>query len=151
MIGRRHYWLRNGALPTGWPARDMHHLHRDWDYLLGGTRGPIRSNYPPLNAWIDDESLVVTAEIAGVDPEDIQLSVENDTLILSGMRPAEELPETAKVRRRERGSGKFERKLELPFTVDADAVEATVSNGILQIVLPRLPEEKPKKIAVNAV
>ena len=85
-----------------------------------------------------------------VDPEDIQLSVENETLILSGTRATEEVPENARLRRRERSMGDFTRTLELPFRIDPDGVEATVSNGVLQIVLPRLPEEKPKKIAVNS-
>ncbi len=150
MLSRRHYWNRNGAWPAGSFASDMRRLQHEMDFLFGGTRGPNQGNYPPLNAWINDEGLIVTAEIAGVDPDGIELTVENETLVLSGAREAEELPESARQRRRERGFGEFSRTLELPFKIDASAVEATASNGVLQIVLPRLPEEKPRKIAVNA-
>lgn len=150
MSNRRHYWRRNSIWPMGSFANDIQRLQHEMDFLFGGTRGPNRSNYPPLNAWIGDEGLIVTAEIAGVDPDDIQLTVENEMLILSGTREPEELPENARQRRRERGHGEFSRTLELPFRIDASAVEATASNGVLQIVLPRLPEEKPRKISVNA-
>lgn len=150
MLNRNHYWKRNGAWPAGSLASDIRRLQHDMDFLFGGTRGPNQANYPPLNAWINDEGLVVTAEIAGVDPENVQLTVENETLILSGTRESEELPDSTQRRRSERSFGEFNRTLELPFKVDADSVEATVRNGLLQIALPRLPEEKPKKITVNA-
>jgi HSP20 family protein len=150
MLSRRHHWGRNRAWSTGSFVSDMRRLEHEMDFLFGGTRGPNRSDYPPLNAWVGDEGLIVTAEIAGVDPDDIQLTVENETLILSGTREVEELPENARHRRRERGFGEFSRTLELPFRIDASSIEATAGNGVLQIVLPRLPEEKPRKISVNA-
>ena len=90
MMSRRHYWNRNGGRPTWSFAGDMRRLQQDMDFLFGGTRGPIQGNYPRLNAWINDEGLVITAEIAGVDPDDIQLSIENETLTLSGSRKADE-------------------------------------------------------------
>jgi HSP20 family protein len=151
MFRRNHYLKRNGVWPTGAIVGDMRRWQHDMDFLFGGTRGPNQVNYPPLNAWIDDEGLIVTAEIAGVDPENIQITVENETLNLSGNHITEELPESARHLRRERGFGEFTRKLELPFQIDADSVEATVRNGVLQIVLPRLPEEKPTTITVKAV
>jgi HSP20 family protein len=150
MLSRRYHWGRNRAWSTGSFVSDMRRLEHEMDFLFGGTRGPNRSDYPPLNAWVGDEGLIVTAEIAGVDPDDIQLTVENETLILSGTREVEELPENARHRRRERGFGEFSRTLELPFRIDASSIEATAGNGVLQIVLPRLPEEKPRKISVNA-
>jgi HSP20 family protein len=150
MFRRNHYAKRNGVWPTGAIVSDMRRLQHDMDFLFGGTRGPHQANYPPLNAWIDDEGLIVTAEIAGVDPENIQIAVENEALYLSGKRITEELPESARRLRRERSFGEFTRTLELPFQIDADSVEATIRNGVLQIVLPRLPEEKPTKITVKA-
>jgi HSP20 family protein len=120
------------------------------EFLLGGTRGPIRVKYPALNAWVNDEGLMVTAEVPGVNPEDIEITILDDTLTLSGSRNTDELPDGAEFKRRERGSGEFSRSIELPFRVDGDAVEAHFNNGVLQITLPRVPEEKPRKITVKS-
>ena len=129
--------------------RDMNRMQRNMDHLLGGTRGPIQAKFPALNAWVNDEGIVVTAEIPGVDPDNLNITVEGEILILSGSRNEDELPEGAQFRRRERGYGDFSRKIELPFEVDTEAVEAHFRNGVLEIVLPRIPEEKPKKITVT--
>ena len=93
--------------------------------------------------------VVVTAEVPGVNPEDIDISIEGETLTISGSRSEEALPEGAEYRRRERSYGEFTRSIELPFRIDAGSVEANFTNGVLNINLPRLPEEKPRKITVN--
>jgi HSP20 family protein len=120
------------------------------DYLLGGTSGPRRVKFPAVNAWVNDEGINLTAEIPGVDPESINITVSGDEVSLSGTRNLEDLPEDIKFHRRERGFGEFVRTLNLPFEVDADAVEAKFHNGVLNIKMPRLPEEKPRKIEVRS-
>jgi HSP20 family protein len=106
--------------------------------------------YPALNVWTNEEGLNVTAEVPGVSPEDIDISVVGDTLTLNGTRKPEELDENARYHRQERGYGDFTRSLQLPFQVDVDKVEATFRNGVLMVAMPRLEEDKPRKIAVKS-
>jgi HSP20 family protein len=143
MVYRRPAWPRRML----W--RDLNGFQGNRDFLLGGTRGPIQSRFPLINGWVNDEGLFVTAEIPGVEPEDIEISIIDESLIISGSRDDEELAENSQYIRRERPSGKFSRTIELPFQIDVDAVQAQFQNGLLRIELPRIPEEKPRKIKVN--
>jgi HSP20 family protein len=115
---------------------------------------PIRTrvapSYPALNIWSSEEGLVVNAEVPGIDVEDIEISVVGETLTLNGARKSEDLEEGVRYHRQERGYGKFNRSVELPFPVDIDKVEATFKNGVLQISLPRSEADKPKKIVVKS-
>jgi HSP20 family protein len=143
MVYRRPAWPRRML----W--RDLNGFQGNRDFLLGGTRGPIQSRFPLINGWVNDDGLIVTAEIPGVEPEDIEISIIDESLIISGSRDDEELAENSQYIRRERPSGKFSRTIELPFQIDVDAVQAQFQNGLLRIELPRIPEEKPRKIKVN--
>jgi HSP20 family protein len=120
------------------------------DFLLGGTTGPVHAGYPPLNVWSGEEGAVVTAEIPGVDPNDIDITVVGETLTVKGDRKREGFPEGTKYHRRERAYGDFSRTIQLPFQVDQEKVEAKFKNGILSIELPRFPEEEPKKIDIKS-
>ncbi len=128
---------------------DMRRMNRQMDYLFGGTRGPIRAEYPLLNAWSGDDGLVIVAEVPGVSEDELEITIDGRTLTLSGTRKADELHEGARQYRRERSYGEFSRTVQLPFDVDVDSVKAAYVGGLLEIELPRLPEEKPRKIALN--
>lgn len=104
----------------------------------------------PVNLYASDDELVLTAELPGVVPEDVALTVEDDVLTIAFERKPEDEGEGISYHRRERAHGRFSRVLELPMRVHADKVEARVDNGVLQVRLPRLPEDKPRKIAINA-
>ena len=106
--------------------------------------------YPALNVWTNEDGLVLTAELPGFSPDDIDISVVGDSLTLSGERKADDVPEGTRYHRRERGYGKFSRTLQLPYTVEADGVEALFNNGILHVQLPRAEADKPKKITVKS-
>ena len=132
--------------------REMDRLRREMNRLFGDL--PARASlsaapgYPAMNVWMDEDSAVVTAELPGVIPENIDISVEDDTLTLRGdRRPDTE--EGVTYHRRERRQGRFVRTYKLPFRVDAEQVEATFQNGVLNIVLPRAEEDKPRKITVR--
>jgi HSP20 family protein len=133
----------------------MERLHRDMNRLFydnfaqaGGRVGP--TNYPVMNVWSNEDGAVVTAELPGVDAENIDISVVGDTLTLSGNRQADDLNESEKFHRRERGFGQFSRSFQLPFRVEIDDIEATFEKGVLHISLPRSEADKPKKISVNS-
>jgi len=92
----------------------------------------------------------VTAELPGVDPNNLDISVINETLTLRGSRKPPELKEGETFHRRERLFGEFTRTLQLPFRVDSNAVEAHVKNGVLIVKLPRAEADKPRKVAIKA-
>jgi HSP20 family protein len=108
------------------------------------------TSFPAINVWTKEtEGLIVTAELPGFIPDDIDISVTGDTLTVSGKRQPEETLETVQYHRQERTYGEFSRTVQLPYPVNRDKVEATVRKGILQITLPRIEIEKPKQIAVR--
>ena len=142
---------RRYRVPSVW--RELNQIQRDMNRVFD-THSPIRTrtapSYPALNIWSNEEGLVVNAEVPGIDVKDIDISVVGETLTLSGARKSEDLEEGSRYHRQERGSGKFNRSVELPFPVDIDKVEATFKNGVLQISLPRSEADKPKKIVVKS-
>jgi HSP20 family protein len=132
----------------------MERLQREMNRLLSGTsRWPGQSaapGFPTMNVWTDQDGAVVTAELPGVNPEDIDISVQDDTLTLRGNRAPDEVQEGGTYHRRERRSGSFTRSFQLPFQVASDQVDASYAKGILSITLPRAEADKPKKIAIKA-
>ncbi len=109
-----------------------------------------QAGFPAVNIWQGDEAVAVTAELAGVDPADIDISVKDTILTLAGERKAPEVPEEARWHRNERGYGKFSRAIRLPFAATDDKVEARMTNGVLRVVVGRPEEDKPRKIEIKA-
>ena len=130
--------------------RGMRRLNRQMEYMLGGTRGPIRAEYPLLNAWSGDDGLLLKAEVPGATDESLEITIDGRTLTLRGTREAVAVPEDARRYRAERSHGEFSRSIELPFDVDVENVTADYAGGLLTIELRRLPEEKPRKISVSS-
>jgi HSP20 family protein len=128
--------------------REMERLQGRFNQLL---ESPWRGSpeFPPLNVWISEDAAHVTAELPGVEAEDIEISVVNDTLTLRGSRKPDELKEGESLHRRERGFGQFTRTIQLPFKVDSENVQASNKKGILCITLPRTEQDRPRKIAVR--
>ena len=142
-----------GGFGSTAPWREMERLRREMDRIVsnvGTATGAAAPGYPALNVWTNEDGAIVTAELPGVSAEDIEISVVDDTLTLSGARKANDLKEGEVYHRRERGSGKFARALQLPFPVQATKVEAVFDKGVLSISLPRLEADKPRKITVKA-
>lgn len=104
--------------------------------------------FPPLNVWESDDCLRAEAELPGVEPGNVDISVEGLELTIKGERKADE-SKGATYHRRERGAGSFSRTVRLPFEVDAGAIQATLRDGLLSIVLPKAEAAKPRKIPVN--
>lgn len=134
------------------PWREIEHMQREIGRIFDDasrSRLAVAPSFPAMNVWSNEEGVVITAELPGVSPDDIDISVVGDMLTLSGGRQPQ-APENIKYHRRERGQGKFTRTFQLPFMVEANKVEAFFDKGILHISLPRAEAEKPKKIAVKA-
>lgn len=126
--------------------REMNRLFEPFSSSTG--RGP--TSYPAVNIWSGDDDVLLTAELPGIDPESLEVTVKNDTVTIRGERTLDELKEGETYLRQERGAGRFVRSFSLPFHVDDTKVSAAYQKGILQLTLPRREEDKPKKITVNA-
>jgi len=133
------------------PLVQMRQLQRDLNSILEHPEAAFRgAGYPALNVVGDDEKLVVTAEMPGVSPSDIDVSIVHDTLTIKGTRKAEELAEDEIFHRQERTSGTFVRTVALPYAVSSEKVKATYAQGVLKLELPRAESDKPKKISVKS-
>jgi HSP20 family protein len=142
----REFELRPALLP--W--RDLGRLQAQMERTVASSNDSYGTAYPRLDVYTGEDEAVVRAEVPGVPAEKIELSVEDDVLTLRGSRVAEELPEGMAWRRQERGRGEFQRRLRLPFRIEAGAVDAQYDNGVLQITLPRAEVDKPRKITITA-
>jgi len=116
----------------------------------GGHTWSNRSSYPLVNVWQSGDDLIIDAEIPGVDPADVDVSVKGNELTLSGKMTQRDESGKASFLRRERAAGDFLRRLELPFKVESGAVKANYKNGLLRINLPRAEADKPRRIAIEA-
>lgn len=142
--------FRRSSTPSIW--REMERMQREMNRLFTDytpTRYRSASSYPVMNLWADEESVIIRAELPGLKPDDLDISIDEGDLTLSGRRTPEEMPEDATYHRQERNYGSFTRSIRLPFKIEADDVEATMKNGVLTLMLPRAEEDKPKKITIK--
>jgi HSP20 family protein len=103
---------------------------------------------PALDVYEDKENFIVKAELPGMRKEDIDVSLHDGSLSISGERKSETKHEDAEVYRAERFFGRFQRAVTLPAPVAADKVKAQYMDGVLTVTLPKTEEAKPKKIDV---
>jgi len=133
------------------PLRELQRLQREIHRAFSGFDSFMTiQEYPALNVLESSQDVIVTAELPGIQPDNLNISIVNDTLTLSGSREPVVLKEGEVYHRQERTYGHFSRTVRLPFSVDAGKVDASYKKGILTIVLPRAEEEKPKKITIKA-
>ncbi|MDI6741549.1 MAG: Hsp20/alpha crystallin family protein [Smithella sp.] len=125
-------------------------LQREINRLFSNVGQGATLDYPAVNVWEKDNSLVVTTELPGMDAENINISVTGATLTISGMSKADPIKEGETYLRQERELGSFQRSFQLPFQVDSKAVEAKYEKGVLKVSLPRQKEDLPKKIRINS-
>jgi HSP20 family protein len=104
---------------------------------------------PAVDLYEDKDNVIVKAELPGMKKEEIEVSLHDGVLTLSGERKSEEKFENAETYRAERYVGRFQRSLTLPSPVSADKVKAQYKDGILTVTLPKTEEAKPKQIEVN--
>jgi HSP20 family protein len=105
--------------------------------------------FPAVDVYEDKDKLQVTAELAGLKKEDIEISLNDGCLDLSGERKQAETPEGVEVYRAERLTGRFHRSINLPCRVDAEKITAAYSDGILTVTLPKAEEAKPRQIPIT--
>lgn len=131
------------------PLRQIRFAQKDMSRLFDNLRAAASPEFPLMNIWAGTDGAVITAEIPGVVPEELDIAVHQNTVTLRGRRPAEPLAEDAVLHRQERITGAFARNLVLPFRVDGDRATAKFRNGVLRLDLPRPEADKPHKINVS--
>ncbi len=142
--------------------REMDHLRREIDDAFrgfGGRRGfdslfmpgVGQRGYPLINVRSDQDTLYVDALLPGVEADGVEITVQQNTLTITGERkPSSDLPEGGVWHRRERGGGKFLRTVELPVDVDTDKVKAEYRNGLLHVILPKAAAARPTRVQISA-
>jgi len=128
---------------------DMLQMQREMNRLFSAMGQKSTQDYPAVNIWEKNGTAVVTTELPGIQPEKMDISVTGDTITISGTVQTEILAENETYLRQERDLGSFKRNIQLPFQVDAQAVEARYEKGILMVTLPRVKEDLPKKIKIK--
>jgi HSP20 family protein len=149
------YGLYRPWAAASWGSFDQ--LRREMDHLLdrfGGApawSGDWRGVFPAVNLYETADAYQLMAELPGVAPDEIRVSLEGSTLTLEGERKIDySRRDETSLHRRERQTGAFRRAFELPAPVDADNVEATHRNGVLTLRLPKSPDAQPRQISVRA-
>lgn len=135
------------------PWQELDQIHQEMSRLFGRrqTGSKRQTQFPAVNVWADDSSLVLTAEIPGMDPEQIDVTVHRKSITLSGKRALGEVKDGETVYRQERFSDTFSRMLELPIEVDPQSAEADYQKGVLTLRLSRPVAHQPQKVTVKAV
>jgi len=105
---------------------------------------------PAVDIVEEKDRFVLSADVPGVDPANIVVSMDASVLTVSGDREADDIADDSRLRRAERSSGRFHRRFTLPKTVDADNITAKSLNGILEVSIPKLAEVQARRIDVEA-
>lgn len=133
--------------------RQMDRVWNDYDGSWGVARTPSQTvttaSWPRFNVLDAGANLLVTADVPGLTEKDLQVSLEDGVLTVSGERRPF-APERYAAHRRERPALRFGRSVALPVRIDAERVTANVKDGVLTITLAKAPEARPRQITVRA-
>lgn len=134
------------------PWWDFRTRHSDLSDLLRAAlpfeRNRLRSaQYPPMNICSTDEDVQITLEVPGVKSDEIDISITDDTLTITGSK---ERPQEANYERRERYSGSFTRAIQVPEDVVHEEIQAALSDGVLTLTLRKAPRARKRQISIEA-
>ncbi len=124
-------------------------LNLSWNHDLPGEDIKEGIWQPAVDIYETGDSIVIKAELPDVDQKDIDVRIEDNTLILRGERKHEDEVKKENYHRIERYFGTFQRSFTLPATINQDLVEANCEKGVLTITLPKKEEIKPKQISIQ--
>jgi HSP20 family protein len=131
-------------------------LYRDIDRLFEEfTRNPLARQaqvnlVPSIDVTESDKEIVLSAEMPGLERGDVEISIEDDVLTIRGEKKIEQEKDDKNYHLSERVYGVFYRALQLPPGVDASKIQATMSNGVLKVTIPKPAKAQPKKVEVQA-
>ena len=142
--------------PAGNRFGGLSQLHNEINRLfdtLGGydEEGTPATDWTPAVDVIEEEDrYLLHADVPGVDPNDIEITLENGLLTIRGQRQAQKEENRAGFRRVERSYGSFFRRFTLPDTADAEKISAESRNGVLELVIPKQEKTQPRRITVKS-
>jgi HSP20 family protein len=133
----------------------MRSLHDDLDRLfeqrlgIDETAGSVANWTPPVDIKEEEKRFVLHADIPGVKPENIEVTMENGVLTIAGSREETQRDERNGYRRVERVSGRFFRRFTLPDTANAEGIAAKSTHGVLEVIIPKHERVMPRRISVD--
>lgn len=119
------------------------------DFFPARTITNMRSFVPLIDVYQDKDNVIVEAQLPGIDPKNVSVSVENDVLTIEGKSERTSEVEDTNYYRKEVRYGSFHRAISLPVAVNGNLAKATYGKGILKIVIPKEERAKPKQVAVQ--
>ncbi len=136
------------------PLQDLkREMDRIWQEFFGKTYLTEKWEgiewAPAVDVSETDDAVIVKVDLPGVNPEDMEISLTDNVLVIKGEKKKEEEEKKENFYRMERFYGSFMRAIHLPCEINEEKIQATYKNGVLKIVLPKKPEEKKKVIKVN--
>ena len=140
------------------PLREFSTLQNEMNRLFntvfdaptaGNGGNTLRRWMPAMDLVETDDHFVLRADLPGLSEDDVDVTLENDVLTVSGQRKAETETREKGYYRVERAYGSFRRSLSLPEGVDPDAIEANFDKGVLEVRIPKPEQRKPRKVAIT--
>ena len=139
------------------PFRDVMASQREFDRLFKEAFTPFfgegelstRTWAPPVDIYETADSIVLKAELPGVDPKDVEVKVEDNSLFLKGERKFEKEVNNENYHRVERSYGSFARSFTLPNSINTEKVKAEFKDGLLTLTLPKREEAKPRTVKID--
>jgi len=130
---------------------EMNRLRREMNGLFNNYgRAGGATTYPLLNAYDDKDTIVVTAELPGLSKDRVNITFSDGVLTIAGQQETPANLKGMTVVRKERSEGEFKKTLRIPTKINQDGINASFSNGILTVTLPKAEEAKPKTISIEA-
>ena len=136
--------------PWALVSRFQRHFDRAPTQNADGSASASVSWIPSVDIHEEAERFLVVADVPGVDGKDIEITAEKGVLTVRGERRSETKANADGYNRVERASGSFLRRFTLPETADAEAIKASHVNGVLEISIPKRPQEQPRRISIQA-
>ena len=139
------------------PFSNLLTAQRDFDRLFKEAFNPFvsegdlstRTWAPPVDIYENENDIVLKAELPGIEPKDVEVKVEDNTLYLKGERKFEKEVKNESYHRVERSYGSFARSFSLPNSISTDKVKAEFKDGLLTLTLPKREEAKPRTVKID--
>ncbi len=137
------------------PIDDLFDIQENINRIFGnylstkGAQAKVLGWMPPVDITESENEYVIKADIPGMKKEDIKISLENNTLSITGERKEEKEEKNKNYIKKEKSYGSFMRSFALPHTVDAKGIKATYKEGVLTVTVPKSEEAKPKEIKIE--
>ncbi len=144
-------------VPQLWSSafKDLNQLRREFDEMFEKVLGhhaferePERAAMPAIESYADQDTLVVRADLPGIDPKDVEVSVVGSSLVIRGHRESKKEEKGRDYYHREISYGSFERSIPLPDGVKAEQIKASYKNGVLELSAPLPKEAAARKVPI---